>query len=78
MLPDQLKVLLTNKIRFMKKEESYDSAVAELAEIIRDLEAQSVSVDILATKVKRANVLIRFCREKLVKTEREVEELLGN
>ncbi|MBE0647924.1 MAG: exodeoxyribonuclease VII small subunit [Bacteroidales bacterium] len=62
----------------MKNEETYDSAMTELTTIIRDLEDESISVDVLAGKVKRANELIRFCRERLLKTEEEVQELLRN
>jgi len=60
----------------MKKEETYDSAMTELTTIIRELEDEAISVDILAKKVKRANELIRFCKERLLKTEEEVQGLL--
>ena len=60
----------------MKKSETYDSAMAELSAIIRDLEDEAISVDILAGKVKRANELIRFCKERLLRTEEEVQGLL--
>lgn len=60
----------------MKKTDTYDSAMAELTTIIRDLEDEAVSVDILAEKVKRANELILFCKMKLLKTEEEVQGLL--
>jgi len=62
----------------MKKEETYDTAVAELTAIIRELEDESISVDKLAAKVKRAKALIRFCQEKLLKTEEEVNGLLDD
>ncbi|MFC2102426.1 exodeoxyribonuclease VII small subunit [Bacteroidota bacterium] len=62
----------------MKKETTYDSAMTELTEIIRDLEDEAISVDVLTEKVKRANELIRFCKERLLKTEDEVQELLRN
>jgi len=60
----------------MKKNLTYDSAMAELTTIIRDLENEAISVDVLAEKVKRANELIRFCKERLLKTEAEVQGLL--
>ena len=62
----------------MKKEETYDTAVAELTAILRELEDETVSVDKLSVKVKRARELIRFCREKLLKTEEEVQGLLDD
>jgi len=60
----------------MKKEETYDFAMTELTTIIRELEDETISVDILAKKVKRANELIRFCKERLLRTEEEVQGLL--
>jgi exodeoxyribonuclease VII small subunit len=60
----------------MKKEETYDSAVEELTAIIRELEDETISVDLLGEKVKRAKALIKFCRERLLRTEEEVQGLL--
>ena len=62
----------------MKKEETYDTAVAELTAILRELEDETVSVDKLSAKVKRARELIRFCKGKLLKTEEEVQGLLDD
>ena len=62
----------------MKKEETYDSALAELTAIILELEDETISVDKLSAKVKRARELIRCCREKLLKTEEEVQGLLDD
>jgi len=60
----------------MKKEETYDAAVAELTAIIRELEDETISVDVLGEKVKRAKELVQFCRERLIRTEEEVQGLL--
>ncbi|MBC8436051.1 MAG: exodeoxyribonuclease VII small subunit [Bacteroidetes bacterium] len=60
----------------MKKEQTYESAYAELKKVVSDLEDETISVDTLSEKVKRAKVLIRFCREKLVRIEDEVEKEL--
>jgi len=62
----------------MKKEQTYESAYAELKEIIHDLEDEAISVDTLSKKVKRASELIRYCREKLILTEEEVREVLDD
>lgn len=59
-----------------KSQLSYESAVAELQEIITRLQEETTGMDDLAGKVKRAAELIRFCREKLRATEEEVEQLL--
>lgn len=59
-----------------KKSLKYGSAVEELNNILEDLEAQSIDVDEVSVKVKRAVELIRFCREKIDKTEFEVNKVV--
>jgi exodeoxyribonuclease VII small subunit len=60
----------------MKKELSYDEAYAELVEIMHELEEGDTGVDTLTLKVKRAMELIRICKERLLLTEREINELI--
>jgi len=55
---------------------TYEAAYTELAEIAREIETESVSVDILAEKVKRASELIDFCQTKLRATETEVNKII--
>ena len=56
---------------------TYESAYKELAEIAEEIENESVSVDVLAEKVKRASVLITFCQAKLKSTESEVSKIIA-
>ncbi len=56
---------------------TYESAYRELAEIAEEIENESVSVDVLAEKVKRASVLITFCQTKLKSTEAEVNKIIA-
>jgi exodeoxyribonuclease VII small subunit len=60
----------------MKTTESYESALEELKTIVSDIETDSVSVDELTKKVKRASELIKFCKAILTKTEEEVNSAL--
>jgi exodeoxyribonuclease VII small subunit len=48
---------------------TYEAAYKELTEIAQEIENESVSVDVLADKVKRASELIEFCQTKLRATE---------
>ena len=59
-----------------QKEISYKEAVAEIEEILRKLEEDEPDVDVLSEKVKRVSFLIRYCKEKLQKTETEVSAIL--
>ena len=56
---------------------TYESAYKELAMIAREIENESVSVDVLAQKVKRASDLITFCQAKLKSTESEVNKIIA-
>ena len=60
----------------MEKKKTYEDAYEELQDIIKEIETGAIGVDLLGEKVKRAGELIRFCREKLFKTEQEVNEVL--
>lgn len=55
---------------------TYESAYAELKKITGEIENETVSVDVLATKVKRASELITFCQTKLKSTETEVLKII--
>lgn len=55
---------------------SYEAAFTELQELIADIENGEISVDQLSEKVKRASVLIQFCKDKLRATELDVEKIL--
>jgi exodeoxyribonuclease VII small subunit len=56
---------------------TYEEAYKELASIAKDIENESVSVDVLAQKVKRASELITFCQTKLKSTEAEVNKIIA-
>ena len=61
----------------MEQNLTYEAAYKELAQIANDIETESVSVDVLATKVKRASELITFCQTKLKSTETEVNKIIA-
>lgn len=60
----------------MEENLTYEAAYQELAEIAQEIETESVSVDVLALKVKRASDLISFCQGKLRSTEEEVTKII--
>jgi len=61
----------------MEKNLTYEAAFAELKQIAGEIENETVSVDVLAAKVKRASVLIAFCQSKLRDTETEVIKIIA-
>jgi len=60
-----------------KKKLSYNEAVNEIEEILQLIENEELDVDELSAKVKRVSVLIKTCKDKLHKTEEEVEKILN-
>lgn len=62
----------------MKKTINYEAAVQELEQIVRQMENDELDIDVLCEKLKRAQTLIKTCRDKLTKTDEEIKKLLGN
>ncbi len=60
----------------MAKNLTYELAYKELLEIVNGIENESISIDILAEKVKRASELIQFCQDKLRSTEKELNNII--
>ena len=59
------------------KQLTYSEAIARLDEIVQLIDNNEVEIDQLADKIKEANKLIAFCSEKLIKAEKEMENLLA-
>ncbi len=60
-----------------KQPKSYSEAIAEVEKILARFGDGSLDVDTLAAEVKRATELIKYCRERLAKAEKEVGEVLS-
>lgn len=61
----------------MEKTLTYEAAYNELVQIAKEIESESVSVDVLAQRVKRASELITYCQTKLKSTEAEVNNIIN-
>lgn len=56
----------------------YSTAVAELDDILAELEDEALNVDILTERVKRASELITFCRERITSAKLGVEKIVAD
>jgi exodeoxyribonuclease VII small subunit len=56
----------------MKEEQKYEDALAQLEAIVRKMENNEYNIDELAEQLKTAQRLIKFCKDKLTKTEEEL------
>jgi exodeoxyribonuclease VII small subunit len=59
------------------KKLTYQDAVNEIEEILGKIESNELDIDELAEKVKRVSFLLKFCKDKLQKTNEEVEKILN-
>ncbi|RNC64860.1 exodeoxyribonuclease VII small subunit [Proteiniphilum sp. X52] len=60
------------------KKITYTEAKKELEAIVFAIESGELDVDALTEKVKRASELIAFCKEKLTKTDIELQKILDD
>ena len=58
----------------MNENLKYDEAMAQLEAIVRKMESNELDIDEIAAQLKTAQQLIKFCRDKLTKTEAELLE----
>ena len=56
----------------------YEEAMRQLQEIVRKMENDELDIDQMTEQLKRAQELIRLCRDKLMKTDEEIRNLLKN
>lgn len=58
----------------MNENMKYEEAMAQLETIVRKMESNEWDIDEIAAQLKTAQRLIKFCRDKLTKTESELLE----
>ncbi len=56
----------------------YAEAMAELEEILDELEGDQLDVDVLAERVRRASELIKACRTRIVRAQTDVEGIVSD
>jgi len=59
------------------KKITYQEALDEIEEILSKIEKEELDIDELSEKVNRVSFLLKFCKDKLHKTNEEVEKILG-
>ena len=59
------------------KEIKYKAAFAELQTIVRKMENDELDIDQMSEQLKRAQELIKFCKDKLTKTNEEIKKILA-
>lgn len=59
-----------------KMPESYAQAIAELNAIVARMQSDNCDIDSLAAQTSRSLLLLKYCKEKLQKTDTELKRLL--
>ena len=61
----------------MKEEPKYEEALQELQTIVHRMENDELDIDQLSTQLKRAQELIKLCKDKLTKTDEKIKKILS-
>jgi exonuclease VII small subunit len=73
----KLKKLINSKTQIMAKQEmKYEEAVAQLEAIVRRMETGELDLDSQTEELKKAQKLIKLCKDKLTKTDEEIKKML--
>ena len=59
-----------------EKKESYAEAMAKLEKIVSAVEKDELDIDQLSQKLKEAQKLVSFCKEKLYKVDEEIKKIM--
>jgi len=54
----------------------YDEAIERLESIVEKMENDELDLDSLTSQLKTAQALIKYCKERLTKTDEELKKLL--
>lgn len=55
----------------------YEEAMKQLEQIVSEIENGQLDIDLIGEKLRTAQELLKFCRDKLYKTEQEVNGILA-
>jgi exodeoxyribonuclease VII small subunit len=61
-----------------KQEPGYAEAMAELEEILDELEGDHLDVDVLAERVRRASELLTTCRDRIARAQADVDKIVAD
>ena len=61
----------------MENELKYEAAMAELQSIVRKMENDELDIDQMSDQLRRAQQLIKLCKDKLTKTDEEIKKILA-
>ena len=54
----------------------YEEAVRQLEEIVNKMENDELDIDSLTDQLEKARKLIKLCKDKLTKTDKDIHQIL--
>lgn len=61
----------------MARELKYETAMRQLEDIATKMENGELDIDSLSEQLKTAQKLIKLCKDKLTKTDADIQKILG-
>jgi hypothetical protein len=61
-----------------KENIKYEEAVSQLEQIVANLEEGELNIDELSSELKKAQKLITLCKQRLTKTDEEIQKILND
>ena len=61
----------------VRKDLKYEEAMATLEQIVARMENNELNLDTMSEELKKAQQLIKLCKDKLTKTDQEIRKLLN-
>lgn len=58
------------------KDIKYEEAVRQLEKIVDKMESGELDIDSMATQLKKAQELVKLCKDKLKRTDADIQKLL--
>lgn len=65
-----------NSQNMVVKKQTYDEAMKKLEQIVAQVEDNELDIDSLGVKLKEAQELIKYCKERLYKADEEIKKIL--
>lgn len=62
----------------MAREPKYETAMRQLEDIATKMENGELDIDSLSEQLKTAQKLIKLCKDKLTKTDADIQKILGS
>ena len=61
-----------------KENIKYEEAISQLEQIVANLEEGGLNIDDLSSELKKAQKLIMLCKQRLTKTDEEIQKILND